>query len=300
MIPRALPALSPRHRRIRVVAALAAALALALGVAPAALADVISPEDAGGSPNAEKTDTLYLITLAMGVVIFLGVEGALIWSLVKHRYRRGKGEPEQIRGNTPLEVGWTIGAGVILVILTALTFAFLPGIRNPEASGPGGLQSTATEQELAALDQPPPPGGKALDINVVGQQYVWRHDYPGREGVFSYFELVVPVNTTVLLNITATDVDHSYWVPKLFGKADAIPGYTNRTWFKATKPGTYDGSCAELCGENHAQMRNRVRVMPVAEYEAWYRRQAADIRAARAGLQDMRRRGYGEVRAGEQ
>ena len=87
-----------------------------------------------------------------------------------------------------------------------------------------------------------------------GQQYLWRYDYPGGRGL-SYYELVVPTNTTVTLNITSSDVHHSWWIPKLGGKADAMPGHTNETWFKITKAGTYEGQCAELCGEGHADMR---------------------------------------------
>jgi cytochrome c oxidase subunit 2 len=85
---------------------------------------------------------------------------------------------------------------------------------------------------------------------------------------------------TVTLDIKADDVAHSWWIPKLGGKMDAIPGYTNKTWFKATKAGTYTGQCAELCGRNHANMTARVKAVPFDEYQAWYTRQADDIKAA--------------------
>ena len=102
----------------------------------------------------------------------------------------------------------------------------------------------------------------------------------GKE-VFAYEEMVVPVGMTVTLDITADDVAHSWWIPKLGGKMDALPGYTNHTWFKADKAGTFTGQCAELCGRNHANMLARVRAVPFDEYQAWYDQQAADIKAAR-------------------
>ena len=283
----------PTHHPRALACALAVALLAALVAAPLAGADVLTPESGGGSPSAVKIDTLYKITLAIGAVIFVGVEGALVYSLVKHRFRRGRPEPDQIRGNTRLEVGWTLGAAAVLVVISVLTFAFLPGIRNPESSEASGLRAQ-TRGALAAIDQPAPSGGSRLTVNVVGQQYLWRHDYQGGEKVFSYYELVVPVDTTVLLNVTASDVIHSYWVPKLFGKVDAVPGQTNRTWFKASEPGLYDGQCAELCGENHAEMRNRVRVLPVNEFLAWRARQAKAIRESHALLSLSRRIGQGE------
>ena len=256
----------------------------------------VAPLGGAGSPSADDTRLLYIIALAIGVIIFLAVEGALIYSLINHRFQRGRPEPDQIRGNTRLEVGWTVAAAVVLVIVAVLTFAFLPGIRTPEASDPSGLRAQ-TQGAVATLDQPPPSGGERLTVNVVGQQYLWRHDYPGREPVFSYYEMVVPVNTTVLLNITSSDVIHSFWAPELFPKADAVPGHTNHAWFKATKPGVYDGACAELCGENHAQMRNSVRVVPVAEFHAWRARQAQAIRESQALLSLSRRIGQGEASA---
>ena len=281
----------PTRRRRALLAAPLAALAALLVLAPLAGADPLTPEN-GGSPNADRIDTLYKITFYLGVVVFLFVEGLLIFSLVRHRHRRGGPVPQQVRGNTRLELGWTIGAALILVVLAAVTFAMLPGIRNPEESGPNGLQQAAGVQ-FAAKDQPRPPGGNELRITVVGQQYLWRYDYPGRERVFSYYNMVVPVNTTVTLEITSQDVQHSYWVPKLFGKADAVPGHVNRTWFKATRPGVYPGNCAELCGENHAQMLNTIEVMPVDRYRAWYARQAQDIKEAQTGLADQRRQREG-------
>ncbi|MGH2804521.1 MAG: cytochrome c oxidase subunit II transmembrane domain-containing protein, partial [Thermoleophilaceae bacterium] len=122
-------------------AALAAALVACLLAAPAALAGPFTPES-GGSPNADDIDTLYKLALYVAIVIFLIVEGTLIWALVKYRGRRTAPEAAQIRGNTPLELGWTVAAALILVVLTVVTFLYLDDIQNPPPSGPNGLQAS--------------------------------------------------------------------------------------------------------------------------------------------------------------
>jgi cytochrome c oxidase subunit 2 len=274
---------SPRTRRL-VLAALCAALIAMLALAPGAFADALTPESGGGTKNAESIDTLYKIALYVAIIIFLIVEGTLLWSLVRYRARRNGPEPAQIRGNTPLELGWTIGAALILVVLTVVTFVYLGRIENPPPSDPGGLQAQLGQR--AALGQPNPPGGHALDMHINGQQYVWRYDYPGQPQLFSYHEMVVPTGTTVTMKITASDVNHSWWIPKLGGKADAVPGHVNETWFKIARgqEGVYQGQCAELCGSGHADMRARVRAVTPAAFLAWSKRQRADIRAAQLGL----------------
>jgi cytochrome c oxidase subunit 2 len=283
---------SGRNNRLLLAAAPVALLALLLA-APSALAGVVTPES-GGSPNADDISTLYEITLYIAIVIFIGVEGTLIWSLVKYRARRGGPPAEQIHGNTPLELGWTIGAGVIVVILAVVTFVYLDDIKNPPASDPEGLQ-VAEGVQFASINQPEPPGGNGLRIRVNGQQYLWRYDYagagPNEEGqLFSYHKMVVPVHTTVVLEITSQDVAHSWWIPELGGKADALPGHVNETWFKISEPGLYEGQCAELCGDNHADMRAVVEALPVDQYEAWVEQQRSDIREAQTELAAQRQR----------
>jgi len=252
-----------------VLAALATALVALLVVAPAALADVLTPES-GGSPNAERIDTLYKITLYIAIVIFLIVEGTLIWSLARYRNRRGGPEPAQIRGNTPLELGWTVAAALILVLLTVVTFLYLDDIENPPPSDRDGL---ASGTEFASIDQPEAPrsGGPTLNLDVNGQQYLWRYNYPGARPLYSYHEMVVPTGTTVTLDVTASDVIHSWWIPRLGGKVDAVPGHVNQTWFKVPrgKEGIYGGQCAELCGAGHADMGARVRAVTPEQFERW-------------------------------
>jgi cytochrome c oxidase subunit II len=285
MIPGALP--RPTKRSL-LLAALAAALLAVLVAAPGAFADTFTPES-GGSENANNIDTLYKVTLYIAIVIFLIVEGTLIWSIVKYRWRRGGPPPAQIRGNTPLEIGWTVGAALILVVLTVVTFLYLDDIENPPPSGPNGLRAQA---EFASIDQPSPPksGGPTLRIKVTGQQYLWRYDYPGSEQLFDYHTMVVPTDTTVVLEVTASDVIHSWWIPKLGGKVDGVPGHVNETWFKipSDKANTvFNGQCAELCGANHADMRNAVKAVSPAEFEAWAQRQRDDIQAAQETLAEQ-------------
>src|SRR3954462_8660100 len=130
---------APRHvsRRRRTLALVVRApLGAPLPLRAPAFGDAFSPES-GGSPQADKIDTLYWLVMLVAIIVFLGVEGALFYSLFKFRARKGAVAP-QIRGNAPLEIGWTVGAAVILVVLAVVTFIQLPGIRNPPNSGPDG------------------------------------------------------------------------------------------------------------------------------------------------------------------
>jgi len=242
----------------------------------------------GGSPNANEIDTLYKITLVVALVIFVAVEGALVYALIKFRMRKGA-VAAQIRGNTRLEVGWTVGAAVILVALAVLTFAKLGTIQDPSNSGPGGDTLAGGGGTLyASAERKLPPNGKSLNINVIGRQYIWQFVYPGAsepDGLgapYSYEEMVVPTNTTVTLDIVSSDVVHSWWVPQLGGKFQAVPGYHNYTWFKITQPGIYRGQCALLCGRGHARMIATVKAVPPAQFDAWLARQKQLLAEANA------------------
>jgi cytochrome c oxidase subunit 2 len=270
--------------RRRLVAALLLATTGSLVFASGAFADFLTPES-GGSPNADSIDSLYKIILYIAIVVFVVVEGALFYSLVKFRAKRGR-VAAQIHGNTRLEITWTVGAALILVVLAAVTFAKLGSIQNPPNSSADGL-NLAQGVLTASTTEPSPPNGKKLTICVTGRQYIWRYTYgvnckSNAFGLpFSYQEMVVPANTTVVLDIQATDVIHSWWIPKLGGKFDAVPGYHNFTWFKAPRAGElYRGQCAELCGRNHADMTARVRVVSPGEYETWLADQRQAIAAA--------------------
>jgi cytochrome c oxidase subunit 2 len=297
-MPRVLADLRPLTRRRRALALCVAAAALAsLAFAGTAFGDAFSPES-GGSPNADKIDTLYWLVMVVAVVVFVGVEAALFYSLFKFRARRGS-VAAQIRGNTRLEIGWTVGAAVILVVLAVVTFIELPGIRNPPNSGPDGLQLADRTLVAAGPSKPLPPNGKSLNICVNGQQYIWRYTYAQNcsnaplNSVFSYEQMVVPTDTTVTLDIDAQDVAHSWWIPKLGGKFDAVPGYTNHTWFKI--PGrlagtSFRGQCAELCGRNHANMIASVRAVTPDQFETWLDRERNAIKQADTAAGRQRQR----------
>jgi cytochrome c oxidase subunit 2 len=270
--------------------ALPIALAGALLAAPAANAGLLFPE-AGGSPNADSIRTLYVMVFVLALVIFAGVEGALLWSMWRYRARKGS-TAAQIHGNTKLEIGWTVGAAVILVFITAFTFIKLGDIKDPKPSvvdANGNAQITSDNPQYAATDLKSIKGPQ-MRVVVNGQQYVWRYSYPGNDNLLVYSDMVVPVGITVLLDITADDVAHSWWIPKLGGKMDAIPGYTNKTWFQippdaigeGQKQVIFKGQCAELCGRNHANMYARVIGMRMPDYKKWYADQVQELKAAKA------------------
>jgi cytochrome c oxidase subunit II len=254
----------------------------------------------GGSPNANQIASLYKITLYIALVIFVLVEGGLAYALVKFRARKGA-HAAQIRGNTRLEVGWTIAAAVILVALAAITFAKLASIQDPPNSSPTGDTLAGESGQLyASADRKLPPNGKSLKITVVGRQYLWQFVYPGAsepDGLgapYSYEEMVIPTNTTVTLDIVSEDVVHSWWIPALGGKFQAVPGYHNYTWLKVSKPGVYRGQCAFLCGRGHARMIATVKAVPPAQFDAWlaYQKQliaqanaAAHVARSKLGVQ---------------
>jgi cytochrome c oxidase subunit 2 len=260
----------------------------------------------GGSPNADSIDSLYKITLYIALVIFVLVEGALAYALYRFRARKGA-VAAQIRGNTRLELGWTVGAAVILLALAVLTFAKLSSIQDPVNSGPEGsaLVSDRQARLYASAERKLPPNGRSLNITVVGRQFVWEYVYPGAseaDGLgapYSYEEMVVPTNTTVTLDIVSADVVHSWWVPQLGGKFQAVPGYHNYTWFKVEKPGIYRGQCSLICGRGHARMIATVKAVPPAQFEVWLAYQKKLIAEANAAAHVAREKLSHQIGAGQ-
>jgi cytochrome c oxidase subunit II len=244
--------------------------------------------ESGGSPNADNIRTLYEITLYVALVIFVGVEGALAYTLLRFRARK-RAVAAQIRGNTRLEIAWTVGAGVIVLALAIVTFAKLPSIENPPNSSASGAALPSSGGRIyASTERKLPPNGKALKITVIGRQYIWQYVYPGAsepDGLgapYSYETMVIPTNTTVTLDIVSEDVVHSWWIPQLGGKFQAVPGYHDYTWLKVAKPGLYPGRCAILCGRAHARMIATVRALPPAQFDAWLANQKRLIAEANA------------------
>jgi cytochrome c oxidase subunit II len=252
----------------RLLFLLAGLVLVAATAAPQALAQLtpVAPE----SPNAEGIRSSYLFVSVFVVAIFVLVEGLLIAFVV--RYRRRKRERfedgAQIHGATRLELLWTAFPVVVLFLIGAFVLIELPGIRNvPAAETPAGADTAGGE----------------LEIRVTGRQFYWQYDYPN--GAVAIDTMRAPAGVPVRLIVTAPDQDviHSWWIPALGGKIDAIPGRVNETWFQAARPGTYRGQCAELCGVEHAKMLASVEVLPRADFDAWLA-QRREEQAARTSV----------------
>ena len=218
------------------------------------------------SPNAHRVTDAFIFVAIFTGVIFLIVEGALIVFIVK--YRRGKrpvtAEGPQVHGSTKLEIIWTVIPVVILAVIGAFIFYKLPGIADaPKAA--------------AAADE--------THITVEGHQFYWLFRYPG--GAISINRMVAPADTVVHEKVVGLDYDvnHSWWVPDLGGKYDAIPGKVNKTWFKAPV-GDYVARCAELCGIQHALMEGVVHVVPRAEYQQFISKRAGDAGTLALGREE--------------
>jgi cytochrome c oxidase subunit II len=261
--------------------------------------------ESGGSSNANQIDSLYKITLVVALIVFVAVEAGLLYALIKFRWRKGR-VAAQIRGNTRLEVGWTVGAAVVLLALAILTFAKLGSIQDPANSSAGGDKLASSGGLLyASSERKLPPDGKSLNIHVIGRQYIWQYVYPGSsepDGLgapYSYEEMVVPTKTTVTLDIEALDVVHSWWIPQLGGKFQAVPGYHNYTWFKIEKPGVYKGQCAILCGRGHARMIATVKAVPPAQFDEWLAYQKKLLTEANAQAKVARAKLNAQTGAGQ-
>jgi len=198
-------------------------------------------------------------------LIFVVVEVALVFFIVKYR-NRGRpvdAEGPQIRGHLNLELAWTAVPLLILVAIAIFTFYELPGIDDVPAAGAAGPQ---------------------MRVDVEGRQFYWQFTYPN--GVIAIDTMRVPVNRPVRLEVTSPldDVIHSWWIPALGGKIDAIPGHPNHTWFEVKKPGTFTGQCAEFCGIQHAAMRATVQAVPASDFDSWL---AGEARAQESGTSDL-------------
>jgi cytochrome c oxidase subunit II len=273
----------------RRVAILAAVIGGSLITAAPALANWDTVKS-GGSPNANEIHGLYNIVFWVAVFVFVAVEGALVYAVWRFRAKKHP-VASQIHGNTQLEIGLTASAAVILVILAVATFLKLPSIINPPNS-----DASSSEVLSASLNAPNPPNGQALDVCVLGRQFIWKYvygtgcnkDYYAKHLPYSYTQMEVPVGETVRLIIQSSDVIHAWWIPKLGGKVDAVPGYTTYTWFKALHKGTFIGQCAQLCGREHAFMVAEVKAVPPAQYKAWVAQQSQNILDQNAQVSELR------------
>jgi cytochrome c oxidase subunit 2 len=214
------------------------------------------------SPGTDQIDTLLWIGFVAAAIVIVAINGALIYAVRRYRGERGA-EPRQIRSGrrTQFRVGalLTVFAAAILVV----SLIYTDKAREIPTTGPAGLASARS---------------KPLRIEVTGQQWLWRYGYPNK--AFSYYKLVVPVDTTVELGLVSTDVIHTWDVPQLAGKRDAVPGKTNHVVFRADEEGVYDGQSATFSGQAYAAMRTEVDVVSPQEYEDFIAAQKAGIQAA--------------------
>ncbi len=259
-----------RRRALVLVLASAAALGSG-GVAAAGNGGLLPPSPQ--SPNADGISDLYVFVLVFAAVVFLLVEGALVAFAIRYRRGRfpapapakpappllgGSVEPTplarnedgpQLEGSRRAQIAWAVLPAVALAAIAGFVFYELPGITDAPAADTTG----------------------ETRIVVEGHQFYWLFRYPN--GAVTVNEMFAPADTVVHLDVTApeNDVNHSWWVPELGGKIDAIPGRTNETWFKAPV-GSYVARCAELCGIQHTVMTGQVVVVPRATYVSFLNR----------------------------
>jgi len=242
-------------------------LLVAAIAAPGALADnggftPVSP----ASPNADGIRDSFLFVSIFVVSIFVLVETLLVAFVFRYRRRRRPrfedGAPIHGATKLQLELLWTAFPVVVLFLIGAFVFIELSGITNVPSAGASGQ----------------------LEVRVTGRQFYWQYEYPN--GVIAVDTLRAPEGVPVRLEVTSPDDDviHSWWIPALGGKIDAIPGTVNETWFEAEQPGVYTGQCAELCGVEHAKMLASVKVMPEDEFEAWLAKRRAEQSAGTSEL----------------
>lgn len=236
-------------------------LLLAVALASVACADNVAqtPSDQPGRPQdflapvgrfAVELDSLWNLVLALALVIFVLVEALLLFSIFRYRERSDDDPrlPKQVHGNPRLEALWTIIPALLLAVV-----------------------AVPTVQSLFQLAEEPP---DPLRVQVTGHQWWWEFTYPDHPQLKTANILHIPTDRTVFLEMTSADVIHSFWVPKLAGKQDLVPGRTSFVKLETHEPGEYFGQCAEYCGLSHANMRLRVVASPAADFDAWARQQA--------------------------
>ena len=232
-------------------------LALTLGLGGCAWDGPMSTVAPGSDYAREILHVYGIITwIAAGIALVVGL--ALAWIVARFRARPGTTAlPPQIRGHTLLELSWTIAPAIVLLVIAIPTI------------------------QVIFRTQAGPPRD-ALEVRVLGHQWWWEFRYPGLE-VVTANELHVPAGQPVTLTLDGPDVIHSFWVPRLGGKRDVVPGRLNRLTFTAESPGDYRGQCAEFCGASHANMGMHVVVDPPDAFARWVGAQKAEPAEPAAG-----------------
>ncbi len=192
---------------------------------------------------------LYVLIFWMAVVVFVGVEGFLLYAIIRFRRRADNQMPTQTHGNTRLEIAWTILPSIVLLVIA---FPTIPAIFAYDTI----------------------PANPAQRVEVIGHQWWWEFRYPDL-GVTTANEFHLPVNQTVVFDLHSADVIHSFWVPRMGGKRDVVPSRTNQLWFTPEQTGDFPGQCVEFCGTQHANMRLRLIVDTPEAFETWVQQQRA-------------------------
>ena len=204
------------------------------------------------SPETREIRKLGWLVIWIAGVIFVVVEALLVYAIFRYRKRKNEdGEPVQLYGSNPIELAWTV---IPILIVVALCLATVRTIHT--------VQPIRTERPE-----------NALTVEVIGHRWWWEFRYP-ELNVVTANEMYVPVQRPIWLEIGSADVIHSFWVPELQGKMDAIPARTNYWRFTADEAGTYLGQCAEYCGTQHANMLIRVEAVDEQTFDAWAKNQA--------------------------
>ncbi len=201
------------------------------------------------SIQAKSIADLFTTTLIIGGVIFALVLVLVVVAMLRYRERPGQPEPRPVFGNSRLELTWTITPALILIVV-------------------GGLMV----QTMQRAD-PPVPQNQPPDLVIIAHQWYWELHYP-RLNVNSANEIHLPVGRKLLVELRSADVIHSFWVPNLSRKLDATPGYPTRLFLEADKAGSYQGTCAEYCGQQHAWMRLLDIAQSEADFNAWAQQQS--------------------------
>ncbi len=207
------------------------------------------------SDFATRLDVLFDQILLWAIGVFVLVEGVLVYTIIKFRERPGGPRPKEIHGHILMEVGWTLAPALILVAIAIPTI-----------------------QTIFVVDRPTT-DENALVVEAIGRQWWWEFRYP-ELGIVTANEAHVPVGRTVDLRLRSADVLHSFWVPRLGGKRDMVPGHENQIWFRPDSVGVFWGQCAEYCGTAHALMGVRIIVDEPADFEAWAQLSASNAVAA--------------------
>lgn len=217
------------------------------------------------SPGTDQIDTLLWIGFVAAAILVVAVVGGLLYALRRYRAERGA-EPRQITGGRTIQLRVGAALGIFAIAIFVLSIIYTDKAREASATG------EVSSRQLQLTSSEP------LKITTTGQQWLWRYDYPNE--AFSYYKLVVPVDTAVELDLVSTDVIHTWDVPELAGKRDAVPGKTNHVVFRADEEGTFRGQAATMSGQAYAAMRTEVEVVSPEEYQAFIESTKKDIQAA--------------------